>query len=136
MIVLSNGDKWILDDSEWENVGISYEDATSCKLPIMLIREFIERFTAANESDDESLLPRKWTDAFKEGYWDCNFSVYEEVFVDAASRIINTPWSKVYIMPWGCVYVVYQMVDSGGYDAYTEVTELESFEEYKETVLK
>jgi len=136
VIVLSNGDKWILDDSEWESANISYEDATACKLPVMPIREFIERIAAASEPDGEHLLPRKWTNAFDEGYWDANFNVYEEVFVSAASQIITNPWSKVYIMPWGHVYAVYQMVDSGGYDAYTEVTKLESFEEYKEMVLK
>lgn len=131
MIILSNGDKWILDDSEWEDTDISYEDATACKLPVMSIREFIEKLAAANKSDDEYLLPRKWTNAFPEGYWDCNFNVYEEVFTSAASKIITNPWSKVYIMPWGHVYVVYQAIDDDGCDSYIEVTKLESFEEYR-----
>lgn len=135
MIILSNGDKWILDDSEWEDADISYEDATACKLPVMPIREFIEKLVAANESDGEYLLPRKWTSEFPEGYWDANFDVYEEVFTDASSRTITNGWSTVYVMPWGYVYVVYKDVDSGGYDAYTEVTKLENFEEYRKAVL-
>ncbi len=135
MIILSNGDYWILDDSEWKDAGISYEDATACKIPLMPIRKFIEKLVAANESEDEYLLPRKWTNEFPEGYWDCNFDVYDEVFADAAVQTIINDWSTVYIMPWQHVYVVYKDVDSGGYDACTKVTKLESVDMYIKAAL-
>jgi len=131
VIVLSNGDKWILNNSEWLDADISYEDVAIGKLPIMPIREFIEKLDAL----DGPVLARKWTDQYG-GYWAANFNVYEEVFTDAASEIISNLWSKVYVMPWGHVYVVYQESDGGGYDICTRMSRLESFEAYKGTVLK
>ena len=135
MIVLSNGDKWILDDSEWEAAGISYEDATACKLPIMTPRRFIEKLVAANEPGGKYLLPRKWTNAFPEGYWDCNFDPYKEVFTDAAIRTITNDWSTVYVMRWGHIYVIYQKADSGGYDVCTGIAKFESFEAYTKAII-
>lgn len=135
MIILSNGDKWVLDDSEWEDRGISYEDATACKIPLMPVREFIEKLAAANESDDEYLIPGKWTNAFPEGYWDANFNVYEEVFMDASAWTIDNDWSTVYVMPWDHVYVIYQKADSGGYDVCTGIAKFENITEYQKAVI-
>lgn len=135
MIILSNGDKWILDDSEWEGAGIPYDDAKDCKLPIMSIREFIEKLVVANESDDAYFIPRKWTE-FMGGYWDANFDPYGEVFADAAIQTVTNDWSKVYVMPWGHVYVIYKDVDSGGSDACTKVTKLESVHIYIKAALQ
>lgn len=125
MITLSNGDKWIIDDSEWEAAGIPDEEANKGNIPGTSLQEFIE--AVANGS----YLPRKLThDTFPDGYWDCNYNVFEEAFADIAMAQILNPWSKVYRMPWGHIYVVFSAVDSGGYDAETVVEKFESAEEY------
>lgn len=129
MIVLSNGDKWIFDDCEWEDAGISDKDAVACKIPIGSLREFVEKVTDPNGS----YLPRKWIDLMG-GHWDCNFDVYEEVFTYISARTITNNWSTVYIMPWGHVYVR-QSVDSSGCEAVAGTTKLENAEEYKKAVL-
>jgi hypothetical protein len=133
MITLSNGDMWIIDDSEWEKAGISYEDTCPKKIPKTSIRKFIERLYTAQEKG-EYLNPQKWMTKFG-GSWDCNFSVYREVFGDAARDIIENAWSTVYIMRWGHVYVVFQSDDLGGYDVCTMLERFENLEEYKNAVL-
>ena len=130
MIKLSNGDHWILDDSEWENADIPYEDATARKIPTMSVREFIEKLAASHKEESVGLLPRKWTNEFPEGYWDGNFDVYEEVFTDTAVHKITNPWSKVYIMPWKHIYVIYQKADIGGYDVCTGINKFDSLADY------
>ena len=125
MITLSNRDKWIIDDSEWQDAGIPDEEAVKGNIPETSLQEFIE--AVANGG----CLPRKLTyDEFPEGDWDCNYDVFEEAFADIAIAQISNPWSKVYKMPWGHIYVVFSVVDSGGYDAETVVEKFESVEGY------
>ncbi|HLD91013.1 MAG TPA: hypothetical protein VI911_08385 [Patescibacteria group bacterium] len=134
MIVLPNGDKWILDDSEWKDAGISYEDACACKLPIMSNEEFInELINPTNNNPFEGLkLPRKWTTEFN-GYWDCNFSVFE-IFDALCTKKITTPWLLLYVMPWGKVLVVYTEVNDCG-EAETGYMMYNSMEEYTNVAL-
>ena len=126
MITLSNGDKWIIDDSEWQDAKIPDEEAIKGNIPETSLQEFIE--AVANGS----CLPCKLTyDEFPEGHWDCNYDVFEEAFADIAVAQILNPWSKAYRMPWGHIYVVFSAVDSGGYDARTVVEKFESAEKYR-----
>ena len=125
MLTLSNGDKWIISEDEYEEAGISYEDACKCLIPQTTHRQFIEQAATGDWCD-----ARKWTD-FEGGYWDANFD-FREVFADAAERVIEAPWCQVYVMPWGTVYVTYFIPDSGGYDATLEIETYENFNKYKE----
>lgn len=104
MITLKDGTKWILDDAEWEDAGISYEDAIKGKIPETTYEDFIDAIVAASK-ENEFCLPRKLTTE-DDGYWDCNFSV-TEVFDSVCVKSFETPWNVVYFMPWGKIYVEY-----------------------------
>ncbi len=132
MITLSNGDRWIVDDSEWIDLDIPYGDACACRIPETTIKEFVEKIEESLNNDDV-YLPRKWTAEYG-GYWDCNLDI-EEVFKDVAVRTIPNKWSTVFIMPWGAVYVVYTTTDSGGYDACAGIVSFTDLGEYKKAVL-
>ena len=127
MIVLPNGAKWILDYSEWKDASISYEDACACKLPIMSNEEFINKLI----NPEGFKLPRKWTTKFN-GYWDCNFSVFE-IFDELCTKKITTPWLLLYVMPWGKVLVVYTEVNDC--EAETGYMMYNSMEEYTNVAL-
>jgi hypothetical protein len=128
MLILPNGDKWVLDDSEWKDAGISYEDACACKLPIMSNEEFINALI----SPGGFKLPRKWTTEFN-GYWDGNFSVFE-IFDALCTKKITTPGLLLYVMPWGKVLVVYTEVNDCG-EAETGYMVYNSMEEYTNVAL-
>jgi hypothetical protein len=131
MITLSNGDKWIIDESEVDgdskgNMPKTCEEV--CNLPETPIREFIEKLIS-----DEYYVPRKLTSEFG-GYWNCNFDSLKEILSDVAVKILQNDFSKVYEMPWMEVLVVYKCADSGGYDVTTKVARFANREEYMKAV--
>lgn len=137
MIVLSNGDKWVLDDSEWKDAGIEYKEARKGNLPITDTRESIKILCAYYSKDDhpdapDFMCPRKLTNEFG-GYWDANYSALSEILGDVALRELNNDWSHVYEMSWGEVIVVYEGSD-GGYDAAVFTKTFNSYEEYHKAV--
>jgi len=129
MITLSNGDRWIIDDKEWEDANIPYEEAIKGNIPETSAREFIEELF---NNQDDLLLPRKLTD-WEGGYWDCNFFV-GAVLDDVAVRKVANSWSSVYEMPWGHVYIMYDQADSGGYDVEMGFEKFENVDEYMKKV--
>lgn len=140
MITLSNGDKWVIDGSEWKDQGIPYEEACKGNIPETDVRDFVSRLCSYHNCEDEEynddfILPRKLTvrDSGK-GYWDCNFNVFEEVLEHIAIASRSNPWSKIYKMEWGEVVVVFQRADSGGYDTEVVVKVYEGYEDYYEDV--
>ena len=124
MITLSNGDKWIIGDKEWEEADITYEEAIKGNIPDTSVRGFIEELL----DSEDYLLPAKLTDSMG-GFWDPNFSVFKEVLGDVATRKISNNWSDVYEMPWGHIYVVYQQADNGWYDAETNLKRFKHFKD-------
>lgn len=140
MITLSNGDRWIIDDSEWEDQDIEYEEACKGNIPETDVRDFVEKLCKSRSCDDnthEYFEPRKLTtEHFSDGYWDCNFDPFSEVFGSIAGTIISNPWSTVYVMPWNEVIVVFQRADSGGYDVETVVKVYDCFDTYFKQVVK
>jgi hypothetical protein len=133
VIVLSNGDKWIIDDSEWKEAGIPYEEAKEGNLPITPVEDFIKAVCDYYTTDESHVDPRKWTNRYG-GYWDANFDVFKEVFSDIAGHKIENPWSTVYEMPWGKIIVVFYIPDSGGYDCQYLVEIYDNREEYMKQV--
>jgi hypothetical protein len=131
VIVLLDGNKWILDASEWKSNDISYEDACACKIPIMSYREFVEEIVEATNSSNKFLIPRKHTitKSFPKGYWDANFGVFDEVFPAIASCTNILPWAKVFEMPWGVVYVLYFTANCCG-EAEIHVKAYKNIKEY------
>ena len=121
MITLKNGDKWILDDLEIK--GLDYAEACKGNVPSTEVKDFIEKLCKNCRHDNnksELMLPRKLTKEF-DGYWDCNFNPFDEVFGSVAKSVKYNPWSTVYEMPWGDVIVVFTQPDCGGYDVETVV---------------
>lgn len=129
MITLSNGDKWITSDREWEDAGITDEEACKGNIPATTVREFIEKLCEDN----------RWCDALKltdryGGYWDVNFDCLSEVLGDTAVGQLHIDMMDVYEMLWGHIYVVYYRPDSGGYDAERLVKRYDSAYDYKKEV--
>ena len=124
MITLSDGDKWITDDSEWKAAGISYEEACKGNLPEITIREFIEKMYNDNENGGWK-IPEKLTDTNGSKHWSTNFEWTSAVLGDIAVRKSINPWSEVYEMPWGHVYVVFTKEDlyepGNGFERYDNV---------------
>ena len=108
MITLPDGNKWVLGSHEWEKSDISYEDATLAKLPETTVEVFIDAIVLAS-TNNALCMPRKLTTEFG-GYWDANFSVIE-VFDAVCVKTFQTPWSTVYFMPWGKIYVLYTITN-------------------------
>ena len=130
MIELSNGDKWILDDSEHKD--IPYKEAIKGNIPLMKKREFIDQIcNSVNDKCEVYYIPRKLTTQMN-GYWDANFDVFAEVFGDIAIKTKKLPWADIYIMPWDEVIVVYTTVDCGGYDACNGIAKYKDYDEYLE----
>jgi len=127
MIILSNGDKWITDDKEWEKPDIPYEEACEGKIPETTVREFVEYMCSSDYS-----IPRKLIDMDGMGYWDANSDWAVEVLADAAVRKATNDWGIAYEMPWGHVIVVSYRPDCGGCDAEKVTTVLNSADEYME----
>ena len=130
MITLSNGDKWVIDDKEWKDANIPYEEAIKGNIPETSVREFVEELF---DNQDDLILPRKLTIDAGAGYWNANFSI-SEVLDDVSVRKIENDWSSVYEMPWGHVYIVYEQSDGGGYDVEIGLKRFESAEEYTKEV--
>lgn len=131
MITLSNGDKWIIDDSEWKEAGIDYKEACKGNIPATDAREFIEKLIDESNDGGEYFLPRKLVDMNGSGYWNANFNPYKEVLGDTAVKAISNKWSVVYRMPWEDVIVV---TVGDGYDAVTLLTRFKNIEEYMSAV--
>lgn len=122
MIVLNNGDKWIIDDSEYENM--DYVEACKGNVPLTEIKDFVERLCEAHKYDNdhrELLTPRKLTDRAGCQYWDANHDVFKEVLGSIANSVRSNPWSAIYEMPWGDIIVVFIQPDCGGYDVEVAV---------------
>lgn len=115
MIILRNGDRWIIDAEEISN--LEYTEACQGKVPLTSSEYFIERLCEAYRYDNQNhelLLPRKLTGVRENrGYWDANFDVFSEVFGSVATTTTSNPWSKVYKMPWNDVIVVFMQSDGG-----------------------
>jgi hypothetical protein len=124
MITLPNGDKWIIDDSEWQNAGIAHAQAILGNIPATTYDDFLAKLL----SDD--VLPRKLTD-WHGGYWDCNFDAYREVLGALANRRASTDAFDAYEYG-GKVYVVYTEADVG--DSITCVQVFDSVSEYDAAV--
>ena len=134
MITLPNGDKWILDDKEWESLNIPYEDVIACKIPEMSYETFIDRLTQSvldKDSEDLNIIPRKHSIFLGGGFWDANFDAFEEVFPAIAVRKRSYPWCSVYAMPWGKTYVVYTQMDKESGEAITAVTVYANLDDYR-----
>lgn len=131
MIILSNGDKWIIDDSEWVDADIDYMEACKGNIPRTNVRDFVKKLC----DDDSHDIPRKLTHEFPEGYWDADFDPYKEVLGSIAVASILNPWSEVYCMPWGEVIVVYRKADGGGYDVMTATEVYKCPEDYFAAVI-
>lgn len=133
MIILENGDKWIIDAKEIKDM--DYTEATQGKVPLTNLEHFVERLCEAYRYDNqnrESLLPRKLTGTEEEerGYWDANFDVFSEVLGSVATITTSNPWSKVYKMPWNDVIVVFVQADGGGYDVERAVKRYDCYTDY------
>lgn len=132
MIILKNGDKWIIDEEETKD--LDYEEACKGNVPLTEIKDFIKKLCKAYEHDndcgDENVDPRKLTDRFEGGYWDCNFDVFKEVFGSVAVSVITNPWSTVYKMPWNDFIVVFAQADCGGYDVETAIKVYNCYADY------
>lgn len=129
MIILENGDKWIIDDEEIDN--LDYEKACKGNVSLTSLEHFIERLCEAKRYDNQNgelLLPRKLTDQLG-GYWDCNFDVFKEVLGSVAISVLSNPWSTVYKMPWNDIIVVFTQPD-GGCDVETAVKKYSCYTEY------
>lgn len=140
MITLSNGDKWVIDNSEWQDAGIDYEEACKGNIPETDKRKFVERLCAYHKrgsESDEYLLPKKliFDKTFPDGYWDFNFDVFSEVFGDLATRKFSTPWCDVYTMPWAKVLVLYYVSDEDGYNSTAYVEVYDDFDQYTTAVM-
>jgi len=129
MIILSNGDKWITGDKEWEEADIPYKEACKGNIPKVPVRRFVEDMCDSYHDDSKYLCPRKLTGFFG-GYWDANFDWCAEVLGDVAIRSAKNDWSDVYVMPWGHVYVVFYRPDCGGYDVEEIVNRYNSVADY------
>jgi len=152
MITLSNGDKWILGEFEWEDAGIDYKEASKGNLPEMEPRRFVKilcdhrnyerEHRDLNKPDEDEyefkgkfITPRKLSfEHFPDGYWDCNYSVISEVLGDLATKHFSNLWSEVYVMPWGEVLVVFEGADCGGYDVTSFIEVYANFDEYLKVV--
>lgn len=99
MITLSNGDRWIIDESELT----SDDNGVPNKLKEISAREFVEKLLS-NE-----FFPRKLVnhEDFDEGYWCANFDAHKEVLGTIAVWTKNLEFCVVHEMPWGEVIVVY-----------------------------
>ena len=132
MIILSNGDKWIIDDSEWEEAGIEYEEACKGNIPVTTVEDFVDKLI---NGDVGLMIPRKLTDYFPEGYWDGNLDAKIEVLRDAAVKTITNEWSYVHEMPWGHVIVAARAESEDGEGEYiSSLTKFENVEDYMRAV--
>lgn len=139
MIVLENGDKWIIDTSEIRDA--DYLEACKGNLPLTEIKDFVERlcksYNCDNDREDrgvEHLTPCKLTDLFAEGYWDSDFDAFGEILGSVALSAITHPWARVYRMPWNTVIVVFIRADSGGYDIEIATKTYDSYDCYLESI--
>lgn len=131
MIILENGDKWIIDDEELDN--LDYDEACKGNVPFTDIKDFVERVCENHRHDNKNkglLTPRKltFTEDEEGGYWDCNFDVFKEVLGSVAVAVISNPWSTVYKMPWNDVIVVF--TQSAGCDAETVTKKYNCYTNY------
>lgn len=125
MIILPNGDKWIIDDRELN--GLSDEDISNGKIPITSIENFI------NDLVKGDCLPRKLVN--EEGWgncWDCNFDPYKEVLEGFAVRSVTTEFMTAYDLVNGKVAVVY--ITSNGSTSSKKIKLYENSEEYMRAV--
>lgn len=149
MITLKNGDKWIIDGSEYD--GIDYKEACKGNIPKTGTRDFVEKLCKARGYDNKNrayIEPRKLVDCetYKSlvppwdgepsGYWDCNFDVFNEVLGSVAVYTKSNPWSTIYEMPWGSIIVVFQRADCGGYDVEIAVRVYDCYSDYLKDVVK
>jgi hypothetical protein len=134
MITLSNGDKWIIDDSEVEgrDEPQSFEEAGN--LPETTAREFIDQLVDRKVYTSPQKLVRGHEGCENYGYWDYNSNPYVEILSDVAVKTIKNDFSAVHEMPWGEVLVAYRDVDSGGYDSCIKVARFANREEYMKSV--
>ncbi len=131
MLILPNGDKWIVDNKEWQDAGISYSDACKCKIPETSYEEFI-----ADMLSNKRYIPHKHTitKTFPNGYWDANFDPFSEVFEALAVVKRRLPWSNVFILPNKKVYVVYMGVESNEEECGYEVKVYNNVDEYNNII--
>lgn len=139
MITLSNGSKWILNDSEWadKDVGISYEEACKGNIPAMDIKGFIEKLISGGKYKGRYLDPAKLISMDGMGYWDSDLDPHREVFEDVAVKSVSNKCFTAYEMPWGnIIMVAYNKSDEDENHEYVEsMVRFKNKEEYMKAVL-